>query len=241
MEGGRADGFPSINEALYSHMPSDTVAEVDEESLSDQEDYVLPPDAEGPQNFSITVAESDQRWAEPHLKGVEFPDESSAVLSQNSLEVFYDFAKEAGGGDNHLKQDDNAVYDLVAPPTAKTPPSHPRQQQEQQEEAGAVYDVVTAVFTTNTPPTQSKLKQQQQQEVPSMYDVLTATPTNTPPTQSKQKQQQQQLDVVGMYDVVTAVSPKTTPTSSGTTPKTATSAVHQPLPHPQTLRPLNQN
>ena len=129
--GGVCGAWEDPEEALYSVPPVDSnVFEASPKPLkkklsegflsSDEEynDYVVPPDASPscPQNISVIV---ERKEAEPDGKGVEPSGEEAGLidvdrhpercLSQNSLEAFYDFAREVaeegeGGG---------AMYDAV--------------------------------------------------------------------------------------------------------------------------------
>ena len=139
-EGEEEEGEERIflNDALYSQLPPSQVAGR-QRALSEPEtdyDYVTPPDANTPQNFSITVANDDQqRWAEPQRKGAELlskgsGNSGSGASSQTSLEAFYDFAREVGNSDKNKQQrqggeeEELALYDVVGPDvTSMTPPT----------------------------------------------------------------------------------------------------------------------
>ena len=107
----------------YSKLPLDKGGKCDENTTADDilsngdeecRDYVLPPDAveSCPQNISVIVEKSEQpdyKWAEPDVSGAGSTDKRP--LSQNSLEAFYDFAREVS--DSGQREIDGAVYEEV--------------------------------------------------------------------------------------------------------------------------------
>ena len=118
----------NLNEALYSKPPARTRTSSD---IEREYDYVLPPDADTPQNFSVTVTDSDQhttssKLAELDPKWAELSGKGLSTSSQTEFEGFYDLA----GGVSDKQQ----------------------QQQQQQQEELAVYDVVRPENTSQTPP-----------------------------------------------------------------------------------------
>ncbi|CAI8044319.1 hypothetical protein GBAR_LOCUS24590 [Geodia barretti] len=178
-----------LNEALYSQLPPPSGVVERESVLSESErdyDYVLPPDADTPQNFSITVSNGDQqRWAEPRLKGLELLEKGSgsATSSQTSLEAFYDFAREAGSNDKQTHK------------------------QQQEEELG-VYDVVRPENSSVTPPTQNKSTRAPPKPNSAVAQPLPAIPAILAPNSSLPPPSSRTLDQGMIYEDVPDV-PKT--------------------------------
>ena len=83
------------------------------------EDYELPPDAgeSSPQNISVTVeGQVSYKWAEPVEKKAELMNKR--LLSDTSLEAFYDFAHEVGSAEKEREKMEGArlegaVYEEV--------------------------------------------------------------------------------------------------------------------------------
>ena len=213
-----------LNEALYSQLPPSSRVVERGSILSESErdyDYVMPPDADTPQNFSITVSNGDQqRWAEPRLKGVELLEKGggSVTSSQTSLEAFYDFAREAGSNDKQKQQqqqeEELAVYDVVGPENSSmTPPTKNKSTRAPPKPKSAVAQPLPAIPppTTSLPPPSSrtldegmiyedvpdiqKTKRETTEPPLALYDVVDTT-RNIPT--SKQERE----PVVAVYDVL---------------------------------------
>ena len=201
----------NLSETPYKGVPPGREVNRPRLSSSDGEkdDYVLPPDAHTPQNFSVTVAEGNQHtmelsWAEPDPKGAGLLEGNPpAALAQVAVEGFYDVAH---GPENSKQQQ--------------------KQQQQQQQLLEGFYDVAHGP--------ENHKQQQQQQHLEGFYDVAHG-PGNRIQQQQLQ-QQQQQLGEMAVYDVIgPESSPKTPPThlakaSAATPSKVTSSALHQPLP-----------
>ena len=215
-EEGEGEERIFINEILYSKPPLITSARGQSTSSENEReyDYVLPPDAETPQNFSVTVADDDRRrWAEPQAKSG-----GSTNSFQNSPEGFYDLAGEIEISDKQKRQqqqkqqqeEESAVYDVVGPETSSvTPPTKTKSSGPPQKSSSAVVQPLPAIppsfsASSSVPPGKDtgiiyedvpEMTKTNRGTVEAVYDVLDTSQT-TP--KSKQKKE----DIVAVYDLL---------------------------------------